>query len=271
MTEADADYAVAFAIPANTKGIKQICRPFSSHISPLEFPNTHPVAVHTDSLIIFDDVLVPWERVFLCGEWKHAASVVYNFALLHRRTGCAYRIPMSEQLVGVAAAIAEYNGVSETPHVKEKLIDLVIYLETLKSLSKTACYDFVMRGGIAVPNPIATNMAKYHFAHNYHDVIKTIQDLTGGIHVTAPTYKDYQLPELHDDIDKYLIANKNISTENRLRMVDLIRRITTAEREVICLHGEGSPMAERMTIHMEAKNVLEKCQKLVEEMAQVKR
>jgi 4-hydroxybutyryl-CoA dehydratase/vinylacetyl-CoA-Delta-isomerase len=228
------------------------------------------VRVHTDSLIIFDDVLVPWERVFLCGEWKYAATMVYNFALMHRRTGCAYRIPLSEQFVGAGMAIAEYNGISEAPHVKEKLTDLIIYLETLKSLSKTACYDFVMRGGIAVPNPIATNMAKYHFAHNYHDVVKIIQDLAGGLVVTAPTYKDYQRPELHDFIDKYLVANKNVSAENRLRMVDLIRRITRAELETICLHGEGSPMAERMTIFLEAQGVLQDCKKLVEAMAQVK-
>ena len=271
MTEADADYAIAFAIPANTKGIKQVCRPFRSHIGPLEFPNDRPLRVHTDSLIIFDDVLVPWERVFLCGEWQHAATLVYNFALMHRRTGCSYRIPLSEQFVGVGAAIAEYNGISKAPHVREKLTDLVIYLETLKSLSKTACYDFVMRGGLAVPNPIATNMAKYHFAHYYHDVVKIVQDLAGGLTVTAPSYKDYQLPELQADIDKYLQGVKAVSTENRLRMFDLIRRITSADLETICLHGEGSPMAERMTIYMEAGKVLAECQKLVEEMAQVKR
>ncbi len=271
MSEADSDYAVAFAIPANTRGIKQVCRPFTAHVSSLEFPNTRPVRVHTDSMIIFDDVLVPWERVFLCGEWKFSATMVYNFALMHRRTGCSYRIPLSEQLVGAAAAIAEYNGISEAPHVREKLTDLVIYLETLRSLSKTACYDFVVRGEIAVPNPIATNMAKYHFAHNYHDVVKIVEDLAGGLLVTAPTYKDYQRPELHDDIDKYLVGNKDISAENRLRMFDLIRKITKADLETICLHGEGSPMAERMTIYMEAGKVLKDCRELVEEMAQVKR
>jgi len=270
MTEADADYALSFAIPANTKGIRQVCRPFRSHLSPLEFPNTRPVRVHTDSLIVFDDVLVPWERVFLCGEWKFAATLVYNFALMHRRTGCSYRIPLSEQLVGAAAAIAEYNGISKAPHVREKITDLVIYLETLKSLSKTACYDFVMRGGLAVPNPIATNMAKYHFAHYYHDVVKIVQDLAGGLVVTAPSYRDYQLPEMQADIDKYLQGVKQVSTENRLRMFDLIRRITSSDLETICLHGEGSPMAERMTIFMEAGKVLAECKQLVEEMAQIK-
>jgi 4-hydroxybutyryl-CoA dehydratase/vinylacetyl-CoA-Delta-isomerase len=271
MTDKDGDYALAFAIPANTKGIRQVCRPFTSHISSLEFPNDRPLRVHTDSLIIFDDVLVPWERVFLCGEWEFAATMVYNFALMHRRTGCSYRIPLSEQFVGVGAAIAEYNGISKAPHVKEKLIDLVIYLETLKSLSKTACYDFVTRGGLAVPNPIATNMAKYHFAHNYHDVVKIVEDLAGGLLVTAPTYKDYSHPDLHDDIDKYLQGAKHVTTENRLRMFDLIRRITTADLETICLHGEGSPMAERMTIFMEAGKVLKDCQAIVEDMAQIKK
>jgi 4-hydroxybutyryl-CoA dehydratase/vinylacetyl-CoA-Delta-isomerase len=269
MTEEDADYSISFAIPANTKGIRQVCRPFRSHLSPLEFPNTRPVRVHTDSLIVFDDVLIPWERVFLCGEWKFAATLVYNFALMHRRTGCAYRIPLSEQLVGAAVAIADYNGISKAPHVREKIIELIIYLETLKSLSKTACYDFVMSGGLAVPNPIATNMAKYHFAHYYHDVVKIVQDLAGGLVVTAPSYKDYQLPEMQADINKYLQGVNEVSTENRLRMFDLIRRITSSDLETICLHGEGSPMAERMTIFMEAGKVLAECKQLVEEMAQI--
>ena len=93
---------MAFAIPPNTKGITQVVRPFRSSVSPIEFPTNRPMRMHTDSLIVFDDVLIPWERVFLCGEWKHAATMVYNFALLHRRTGCAYRVPMSEHLLGLA-------------------------------------------------------------------------------------------------------------------------------------------------------------------------
>jgi 4-hydroxybutyryl-CoA dehydratase / vinylacetyl-CoA-Delta-isomerase len=267
MTEVDKDYAVAFAIPPNTKGITQVCRPYRSSISPLEFPNDRPFRSHTDSLIIFDDVFVPWERVFLCGEWDYSAQLVYNFALLHRRTACAYRVPMSENLLGVAKAIAEYNGIAKASHVKEKLTEFVIYLETLKSLSKAACFDFVMHGDIAVPNPVTTNIAKYHFATNYHDMVKIIQDFAGGLTVTAPTYKDYQHPDLHEDIDKYLGGKKGIPTENRLRMFDLIRRLTDAEYETICIHAEGSPIAEKMMIFLEGQEILARCQKHVEEMA----
>jgi 4-hydroxybutyryl-CoA dehydratase/vinylacetyl-CoA-Delta-isomerase len=269
MGAADADYAVAFAIPVNTKGVKMVCRPFQAHISKLEFPNSRPVRVHTDALIIFDDVFVPWERVFMCGEWKHSGMLVYNFALMHRRTGCAYRIPMSEQFLGVAKAIAEYNGIANAPHVREKMTELVIYLETLRSMSRAACLDFVTYGGIAVPNPISTNIAKYYFANEYHNVIKIIQDLAGGLLVTAPTYKDYELPELHADLEKYLSAKTGYSAEQRLRMLDLIRRITGADRETIAIHGEGSLQAQRLTILVEAKQVIADCQKMVEQQAEI--
>jgi len=269
MTEADKDYAVAFAIPVNTKGLKQVGRPFKSHISPLEFPNSRPIRVHTDALIIFDDVIVPWERVFMCGEWKHAAALVYNFALLHRRTGCAYRIPMSEQFLGVAQAIAEYNGVAKTPQVREKITDLVIYLEVLRSLSRAACLDYVTHSGIAVPNPVSTNIAKFHFANEYHKVVKIVQDLAGGLLVTAPTYRDFQLPELRADIQKYLGGKAEIPTEARLRMFDLIRRLTGADRETIAIHGEGSLQAQRMTILTEARRTIDECKKMVEEQAEV--
>jgi 4-hydroxybutyryl-CoA dehydratase / vinylacetyl-CoA-Delta-isomerase len=268
----DAAYAVAFAIPANTKGVRQIVRPFHGLISEDEFPlDNMELKMHTDSLIIFDDVFVPWDRVFLCGEWKFAATMVYNFALMHRRTGCAYRIPMSEQLLGVAQAIAEYNGVADAPHVKEKITEIVIYLETLTALSRSACLDYVDHAGIPVPNPITTNIAKYHFAHNYHKMVEIIQDLAGGLLVTAPTYRDWQNPETHDDIKKYLQGKASVSTEYRLRMFDLIRRMISGDKETICLHGEGSPFAERMTILMEARKTIARCKALAEAMAGIKK
>lgn len=139
MSEEDKDYAVAFAIPANTKGVKQICHPVTTKISDLEFPVDQPLRAHTDSLIIFDDVFVPWERVFLCGEWKFAMPLVYNFALLHRHTAASYRIPMSELLLGIAQAMAEYNGVERVPHIREQITDIVMYVDTLKSLARASC------------------------------------------------------------------------------------------------------------------------------------
>ncbi len=271
MSESDADYAVAFAIQANAKGIKQIVRPFVQGRSANDFPNERPHRMITDSLIIFDDVFVPWERVFLCGEWKYAATMVYNFALLHRRTGCAYRIPLSEQFLGMATAIAEYNGVENAPHVKDKITEVVIYLETLKALCNAACFDYKMIAGIAVPNPVITNIAKYHFAHQYHEIVRIVQDLAGGLLVTRPSYLDYCVPELQEEIIKYCGGKAGIPTETRLRMFDLIRRMTHSELETIALHGEGSQESQRMTIYAEAKKTMRYCKNIVDVMAGIKK
>jgi 4-hydroxybutyryl-CoA dehydratase/vinylacetyl-CoA-Delta-isomerase len=270
MTEQDSDYAVAFAIPCNTKGLKQICRPIKSEIGAMEFPCPRPLRMHTDSLIIFDDVLVPWERVFLCGEWQHAGLIALHFGLLHRRTGCAYRIPISEMFVGMAYAIAEYNGVLNVPHIREKLTDAAMYLQTLKALTRSACLDYVMHGGMPVPNPVTTNIGKYHFADKYHDLVKVIQDISGGSLITKPTYKDWQNPETHDYMKKYLSGKSGIPAEHRLRMYDLIRRWLASEYEVMVLHGEGSIMTQRMTILAEAKEELLRCKKIAEDMAGIK-
>lgn len=267
MTEEDKDYAVAFAIPADTKGMTQICHPVTTRLSPLEFPIDLPVRMHTDSLIIFDDVFVPWERVFLCGEWQFAMPLVYNFAYLHRHTAASYRIPISEALVGAAQAIAEYNGIDKVPHVREKITDLVIYLDTLKSMARASCMDYVTHSGIPIPNPVISNMAKYHFAENFHQCVKALQDIAGGLLITAPTYKDYQNPDIQKDIEKYLGGKAGIPTEHRLRMLQLIRRLLSLETEVLAVHAEGSLQAQRMTIYFESLPEIDKYKKAVERAA----
>ncbi len=264
MEESDKDYAVAFAIPANTKGVIQVCHPVESHRSSLDFPIDLPVRNHTDSLIIFDDVFVPWERVFLAGEWQFALPLVYNFAYLHRHTAASYRIPSVEGMLGAAVAMADYNGISNVPHVREEITDLVIYCNTLKSLAKASCIDFVTHGGIPIPNPILTNMAKYHFATNFHNCLKLIQDVAGGLLVTAPTYKDFQNPDIGEFIKKYLGGRAGASAEARLRMFQLLRRMMQVTNEVVAVHAEGSLQAQRQMIYFESLKEMNEYKKMVE-------
>lgn len=271
MTEEDKDYAVAFAIPANADGLKHVCHPQKANLTPSEFPREEPMKSHTDALLIFDDVFVPWERVFLAKEWQHTLTLVYNFAFFHRHTASTYRIPITENLLGMALAMAEYNGIENRSHVKEKITDLIIYLDTLKSLTRSACMDYTVHGGIAVPNPVTTNIAKYHLASNYHDCVKKVEDIAGGILATAPTYKDYQNPEIGEYVDKYLGGKAGIPTENRLRMIHLMRRWLTLYLEILAIHGEGSLQAQRRTIYAERKDETQKYKERVEKHAGIKK
>lgn len=271
MTEADADYAVAFATPVNAKGIKQIAHPFDYHRGAADFPVDLPVRSHTDALIIFDDVFVPWERVFLCGEWQYAATAVYNFAYLHRHTAVTYHIAWVELLVGLAATMAEYNGVSRAANIREEMTELIFYLNTMKSLARASCIDYVMHGGMAIPNPVTANVAKYFYANNYHSVVKIVEDICGGLLTTAPTYQDWQNPETGNFMEKYFGGRADASAEARLRILQTLRHYPClgTELDVNNIHAEGSLMAERLTIYSEAKQDIELYKKLAKIMSGV--
>ncbi len=251
MTEQDAEYAVAFAIPVNTEGITLIANPEHHNEDAFERPMSakHPI-LH--AMIIFDRVFVPWERVFLCGEWEFAGPLALAFASWHRFTGLCYKGPVAELLLGAATLIADYNGVARASNVMNKLRELAIYVENIYTYSKMACYECSEVEGITWPNPLHCNIGKYLFADNYHLMIKYVQELAGGIGGTCPSAADYRHPELHDKLDRYLGGRAGVSTENRLRLVKLIRDLTaTCDAGVHMfgtVHGEGTLEAQRMTI-----------------------
>lgn len=256
MREDESDYAVSFAIPANTKGITFICRGGRGAWSDHEFHADHPVRELTEAMIVFDNVFVPWERVFMCGEWQFSMLMAYTFATFHRFTAISYKVPAVEVMAGCAVAMAKYNGLYNVGHIKDKLADIAAYVETLRALANAAAQDPVMYGNIAVPNPLIANMAKLHFASKYHAFIELIQDIGGGILATAPDKKDWENPDIHDYLEHYLGGSEKYSTLDRLKMIhETMRHICSHEsafHEVTTVHAEGSMAAQKMMILVES-------------------
>ncbi len=256
MREDEADYALSFAIPANAEGITMICRPGRGERSPFEFPQAHPVRTLSEAMVVFDDVFVPWERVFMCGEWQASMMLAYTFASFHRFTAISYKIPIVEAMAGIGIAMAEANGIERVGHVRGKIAEMAAYVETLKALAGAAAKDPVMYGDIAVPNPLIANMAKLHFASNYHDFIQLIQDVSGGIISTAPTYKDWTNPETREYMEYYLGGSEKYTPEQRLRLIETAHRLVASadhgHMEVTSVHAEGSMEAQKMMILFEA-------------------
>jgi 4-hydroxybutyryl-CoA dehydratase / vinylacetyl-CoA-Delta-isomerase len=262
MREEDKDYALAFAVSTAAKGVKLILKGapeararLDAEKSGLDFP-LPPPRLHLETLTVFDDVFVPWERVFLCGEYPYAGPLAYASATFHRFTAVAYKPPLGELLAGAAQLMAEANGVDKASHIREKITQIVIYTETTKALGRAAASDCQLIDGIAVPNPVVTNMAKYFFASNYHQVVKCLQDVAGGLVVTAPSYRDFENPATRTLLEKYLGGRAGVSTEQRLRLVQLIRHLTASDEagvlEVLAVHAEGSLEAQKMMIYSEA-------------------
>jgi len=252
MTERDKDYAVAFAVPANAEGVTMIASARGFRATS-RFDN--PISSRfnmTESLTIFDNVFVPWDRVFMCGEWRAAGTLAKTFVDFHRFTAISYKPPLLECLLGAAALIADYHGVAKAPHVRDKLAWLIMYLETVRGLSKAAAYECKVMEGVAVPDTILTNAAKFYFAHGYHTAVRAVQDLAGGLVVTGPSEEDWQASEVRTMMEPFLGGRAGVAPEHRLRAINLIRDLTASDLsgylEVLAIHAEGSLEAQKMAV-----------------------
>ncbi len=251
MQEDDKAYAVAFGLPLNTPGITMVCAQPEINENSTLFD--HPVSASVyinDALIVFDNVFVPKERIFLKGEWEFAGEVAYMFANFHRLSAETYKAMELELFTGAATLMAEYNGIEKKAHVREKLTWLAMYTEAVETLGKAAVEHCVSEEGsdLVYPNPLIANICKFYFADNWHQATKYIQDIGGGIIVTAPSYNDYVNPETHDLLEKYFGGSARTSTENRLRMVKLVRDLTSCYEDVLTIHAEGSLEAQKLSI-----------------------
>jgi len=250
----DADYAVAFAVPAATKGVRYLA-------SPRGFSSTsvfdHPLSARhqiVESLTAFEDVFVPMERVFLLGEWQAAGLLAKTFVEFHRFTAVSYKPPLLELLIGAAALLADYNGIAAAGHVRDKLVHLLMYLETMRGLTHAAAAECAMKEGLAVPNVVYTNAAKYHFALHYHDAVRAVQDIAGGLTVTGPVEEDWNAPDTRAVMERYLVG-AGVDAETRLRAINLVRDLTASDLggylEVLAIHAEGSLEAQKLTVLMD--------------------
>jgi 4-hydroxybutyryl-CoA dehydratase / vinylacetyl-CoA-Delta-isomerase len=251
MREDDKAYAVSFAVPVNTPGLAMISAEPEVHEAGNLFD--HPIAGSVyinDATIIFEDVFVPKERIFLKGEWDFAGQVAYMFANFHRLSAETYKAMELELFTGAAALMAEYNGVEKVPHIREKLTWLVMYTEAVEVIGKSACENSISEpdSDLVYPNPMYANICKFYFADNWHQATKYIQDITGGIAVTCPSGKDFMNPEIRSLLDKYLGGRQGVPTEHRLRMAKLVRDLTSSYEDVLTIHAEGSLEAQKLSI-----------------------
>ncbi len=251
MSEADADWALAFAVPIDTPGLHLYVSSYhSGEVDPFDHPlsSRHKML---ETLTVFDDVLVPWDRVFVHRRPETAGPLALAFVEYHRFTAVSYKLPLLDLLVGATLRIAELNGVAAANHIRDKLSKLVIYAETVRGLTHLAA----MRAreaehGIWVPDPMTTNLAKFTFATRYHEHLQYVQDCAGGLLVTGPGGDDWADPETRAVLEKYYAAAGD--AETRLRMMHLISDLTARDfggyHAVLAVHAEGSIEAEKMQI-----------------------
>lgn len=252
LTPEEGDWAVAFAIPADSQGVKLITRATSPRPrEQLRAPMVDYGAA--DSVVIFDNVFVPWERVFLCGEHQAAGLLAALFATYHRHSYTGCKPATTDLMMGAAALAAEYNGVGKASHVRDKLADLIAVAELVYAAGIAAAVKSTRyASGTYVPDFVFTNVGRYHAGtHLYHEY-EIVADLAGGLPATLPPERDWFNPETRPYLEKYIMRNPAVSAENQHRLFRALSDVLCSSlggvMQVAGIHGGGSPIMERIAI-----------------------
>jgi 4-hydroxybutyryl-CoA dehydratase/vinylacetyl-CoA-Delta-isomerase len=272
MKAEDADYAVCFYVPVDAPGVVHIfgrqtndtrkCNCF------LDQGNAEYGIVGGEALIVFDNVFVPWEHVFMCGDHEFAYELVERFATAHRQNYGGCKTGLADALVGATYALAQAQGTDRASHTRDKLVEMVHLTETLYCCSiACSCQGYALPAGSYMADPLLANVTKLNVTREVYEIARLAQDITGGILATAPSEMDWKDEKVGKYVDKYLKGVSEVPTETRLRLLRLIEGMTCGTALVESMHGAGSPQAQRIMIERQAN--FERKKKLAEKLAKI--
>jgi 4-hydroxyphenylacetate 3-monooxygenase/4-hydroxybutyryl-CoA dehydratase/vinylacetyl-CoA-Delta-isomerase len=252
LTKDESEWAVSFALPADADGVRIISR----IVTPrgridLKAPyNEFGVA---DSVVVFDNVFVPWERVFMCGEWEYAGRLALTFAGFHRHSYCGCKPAVTDIILGATALVAEYNGVGNSSHIVDELTELMIIGELVYASGIAAAAKATRTAsGIYTPEFLYSNTGRYLAGVNIFHEYDILASVAGGLPSTLPTEEDWLNPETGPDLEKYISRKPGVSAEKLHRLYRFISDYSCSAiggwAQYAGVHGGGSPVMEKIGI-----------------------
>jgi 4-hydroxybutyryl-CoA dehydratase/vinylacetyl-CoA-Delta-isomerase len=220
LKKGDEDYALAFAVPNDTPGIVHVVGRSSLDTRELDgcdIGNT--LFSKYCPTVIFDDVFVPWERVFMCGEVEFAVDMVVKFSSYHRQSHGGCKSGKIDCMTGAALTMMEYNGTDKAGHLKQKIIDMVHRAETLYGCSLAASYEGQKQpSGTYFIDTVLANASKIHEGKEMSEATRLMVDVCGGYVADLPSDRDVENPDIGHLVKKYLKGKQDVPVENRIKM-----------------------------------------------------
>ncbi|MCB9495380.1 MAG: 4-hydroxybutyryl-CoA dehydratase [Fibrobacteria bacterium] len=259
MKSDEGEFAVAFSVAADAEGISYIYGRQSCDERKLADDEASDIDSGSscyggqEALIVFDDVFVPSENVYMNGETEFAGLLVDRFASYHRQSYGGCKVGKGDVAIGAAASIAELNGVTKASHVKDKIVEMNHLNETLFSCGIACSANGAkMPAGNFLVDPLLANVCKQNVTRLPYEIARLLQDIAGGLMVTLPSARDWLNPETAGILEKYFAGAAGSDTRLRIRMLRLIENLTMGRGAVAYLtesmHGAGSPQAQRILI-----------------------
>jgi len=254
MSKADKDYSIAFAIPSDTKGLIHVVGRSTLDMRELDGCDIGNVYYSKYCpTLIFDDVFVPWERVFMCGETEFASEMVIKFSSFHRQSHGGCKSGKIDCMIGAALTMMDYNGTAKAGHLKQKVIDMIHRAETLYGCCLASSYEGREQpSGNYFIDTVLANASKIHEGKEMAEATRLMIDACGGFVADLPSDRDFQNPEIGALLKKYLKGVDTVPVENRIKMYRLAEKLALESADTISdIHGGGSPEAHRVTIFRE--------------------
>jgi len=268
LRKGDEEYAVAFSVPADTPGLIHVVGRSTLDMREMEGCDIGNVKYSKYCpTLIFDDVFVPWDRVFLCGEVEFAVDMVVKFSSFHRQSHGGCKSGKIDCMIGTAMSMMEYNGTSKVGHHKQKVIDMIHRAETLYGCCLASSYEGKKQpSGAYFIDTVLANASKMHEGKEMSEATRLMVDVCGGYVADLPSDKDFENPEVGDLIKKYMKGANGVPVEKRITMFRQAEKLAMESADTISdIHGGGSPEAHRITILRETN--VEKKKKAAQRLA----
>ena len=266
VSEEDAKFAVSFAVPSDAPGLFMIYGRQASDTRKLE-PGAdidlgNKKYGGQEALVVFDNVFVPNERIFLSGEYDFAGMLVERFAGYHRQSYGGCKVGVGDVIIGAAALAADYNGAGKASHIKDKLIEMTHLNETLYSCGiACSCEGCPTAAGNYQIDMLLANVCKQNVTRFPYEIVRLAEDIAGGLMVTMPSEIDFKSPvkvpttsdlSVGEWCNKLFSGAEGVTTENRMRILRFLENICLGSSAVgyrtESMHGAGSPQAQRIMI-----------------------
>ncbi|MEX0640704.1 MAG: 4-hydroxyphenylacetate 3-hydroxylase N-terminal domain-containing protein [Nitrosopumilaceae archaeon] len=255
LTENDKDYALVGAFQADAPGItyiygRQSCDTRSMEEGDIDSGNAKYAG--QEAMIILDNVFIPWDKIFMDGEYEFASMLIERFTCYHRRSYVC-KTGLGDVLIGAASTISDYNGIPNVSHIKDKLVEMTHLNESIYAAGIASSYQaHKLKSGVYLNDDMLAQVCKHNVTRFPYEIGRLAQDIAGGLMVTMPSEKDFRHPEAGPLLKKYLVGRKGVDVENRMRIFRLIENMTMGRNAVGYLtesmHGAGSPQAQRIQI-----------------------
>ncbi len=251
MKEGEEEYAVCCALPVDAPGVIHIfgrqTNDDRKEEGEIDQGNARFGIVGGECLTVLDNVFVPRDRIFMCGETAFTGLLVDRFACYHRSNYGGCKSGVSDVVIGAAALMADYSGYGKAGHIKEKINEMIHMEETLFACSIACSAEGKPTpSGAYYVDPLLANVGKHNVTKLIYDIDRLAQDIGGGIIATMPSEADLNNPDVGPFVRKYLRGTADVPTEDRMRVARLIENMTGGTALVESMHGAGSPQAQKV-------------------------